>query len=243
MRLDQWIADNGHAPSRARARDLILRGLVMVNGTLVTKPAKTIADGDEIAVDQREAHLVSRAARKLEAALDAFDFDATDRNCLDLGASTGGFTQILLERGARSVIAVDVGRDQLDERLRTDPRVRCLEQTDARSLDRAIVPEVVSAITADLSFISLAKAIGPAMSLAAPGTWLTTLVKPQFEVGRSSIGRGGIVRSARIIEQAVDDVAGWINGQDGWQVVGRAPSPIEGGDGNREWLIGARRHG
>ncbi len=189
------------------------------------------------------AATVSRGAAKLAAALQAFGFDAGERTALDVGASTGGFTEVLVEHGAAKVYAVDVGHDQLHARLKADPRVVSLEGCDARELDAALIREPISAIVADLSFISLTKALAPALALAAPGAWLVVLIKPQFEVGRARVGKGGIVRDAAARQAAVDDVTAWVAAQRGWRVAGIVPSPIKGGSGNEEFLLGAVHDG
>jgi 23S rRNA (cytidine1920-2'-O)/16S rRNA (cytidine1409-2'-O)-methyltransferase len=176
---------------------------------------------------------------KLAAALDASGFDPTGRVALDVGASTGGFTDVLLARGAAKIFAVDVGRDQLHARLRADPKVISLEGTDARTLDRTVIREPVAAIVADVSFIGLALALPAALGLAEPGAWLVALVKPQFEAGRAAVGKGGIVRDRKDREQAVAKIRAFIEGA-GWTVVGEIASPILGGSGNEEFLIGAR---
>ena len=168
--------------------------------------------------------------------------DAKGLVALDVGASTGGFTEVLLARGAERVIAVDVGRDQLHAKLRQDPRVVTLEETDARSLDAGTIGEPVAAIVADVSFISLTKVLPAALSLAAPGAWLVALVKPQFEVGREGVGKGGIVRDAEARARAVAEVRAFIDATSAWRVFAEMPSPIPGGSGNEEVLIGAR-HG
>jgi len=239
-RLDQKLVEAGLAPSRARAADLIRRGCVTVAGETARKPGALIAADAALALTKGTGDWVSRGALKLEAALDVFGLDPAGRVALDIGASTGGFTEVLLGRGAVKVFAVDVGRGQLHERLRVDPRVVSLEATDARNLDTALIPEAVGVIVADVSFISLTQALVPALKLAAPEAWLVALVKPQFEAGRQAVGKGGIVRDEADRERAVERVRAFLEGE-GWHVVGVVPSPIEGGSGNVEFLIGARR--
>lgn len=241
IRLDQWIADNGYAPSRSRARDLVRQGLVFVNAERVTKPARGVGADDTIDVDTHAATRVSRAAVKLEAALHCFSRDPKDAVSLDVGASTGGFTQVLLEHGAQHVHAVDVGRDQLHPDLRDDPRVTSHEQTDARAITKDLLGGQVDVLVADLSFISQRTALAPVMRCVRRGGWMVTLVKPQFEVGPDGVGRGGIVRTPRLAEQALDDVVAWVGAQHGWTVAATMDSPITGGDGNREFLIAADR--
>jgi len=239
VRLDQALVERGLVPSRSRARDLVLRGMVAVDGQITTKPSLTIGAEHTLQLTDDARVFVSRGAEKLATALDHFGFEASGRLCLDVGASTGGFTEILLARGATCVIAVDVGHGQLHPRIAADARVRSLEGTDARALDRGLVPDPVEAIVVDVSFISVTKALGAALGLASLGAWLVVLVKPQFEVGRGNVGRGGIVRDAAAHKGAVETVAAWLRDA-GWTVSGTIPSPITGGDGNREFLIGAR---
>lgn len=238
-RLDIALVQRGLAPTRARARDLIVRGLVAVDGVGVGKPASPVRATTLITVTGGDASLVSRGALKLAAALEAFGFDPGGRIALDIGASTGGFTQVLLDRGASKVYAVDVGHGQLHATLAADPRVVSLEGTDARRLDRALIPDTITAITADVSFISLEKALPAVLALAAPGAWLAVLVKPQFEAGRAAVGKGGIVRDADAQAAAVERIAAWLGAGGRWQVLPAIPSPIAGGSGNREFLVGA----
>ena len=235
------MVEAGLAVSRARAADFVRRGCVTVAGETVLKPAAMVAADVALALSGDAGAYVSRAVLKLEAALDAFGFDPKDRVALDVGASTGGFTEVLLARGAAKVFAVDVGREQLHESLRGDPRVMSLEATDARALDTATITEPVTAIVADVSFISLTQVLPVPLSFAAPDAWLVALVKPQFEAGREAVGRGGIVRDEKDRERSVTRVRDFLEGE-GWTVLGVAQSPIEGGSGNIEFLIGAR-HG
>jgi 23S rRNA (cytidine1920-2'-O)/16S rRNA (cytidine1409-2'-O)-methyltransferase len=243
IRLDVAMVQRGLASSRSQARDLILRSAVTVKGVPVRAPGMRVAPGDAVAVAAGAACWVSRGAVKLMAALDKFAFDATGRVALDIGASTGGFTQALLARGAFRVYAVDVGRAQLHPAVAVDPRVVQREELDARSLTAAQVPEPVEAIVADVSFISLTKALPAALALAAPGCWLVALVKPQFEAGRAAVGKGGVVRDATDRVRALESVRGWISAQPGWHVVGAITSPIAGRAGNEEFLLGAVRDG
>jgi 23S rRNA (cytidine1920-2'-O)/16S rRNA (cytidine1409-2'-O)-methyltransferase len=241
QRLDNALVERGLAPSRARARDAILRGHVTVDGAPVERPAQAIASDARVAIDDPVADYVSRAALKLVAALDHFGYSPEGVAALDIGASTGGFTEVLIRRGARRVFGVDVGRGQLHRRLATDPRVVNLEGVNARDLKAARVSEAVSAVTADVSFISLKLALPPALALATETAWGVFLVKPQFEVGRDHIGKGGVVRDLAIGRAAADGISAWLSGEMGWTVDGIVDSPIEGGDGNREYLVGARR--
>ena len=242
QRLDEALVAGGLAPSRSRARDMILRGSVRVDGRPEGKPARLVGHESRLEVNDPAAGYVSRGAVKLLAALDGFGFDPAGSTILDLGASTGGFTQVLLDRGAASVIAVDVGHDQLDPKVARDPRVLSLEGLNARELTAETVGHAtVDALVADLSFISLKLALPAALGLVAPMGWGVLLVKPQFEVGRALIGKGGVVRDAVAVRASVDEIAAWLESQHGWSVVGMRPSPITGGDGNTEFLLGARR--
>ncbi|MCL4766045.1 MAG: TlyA family RNA methyltransferase [Hyphomicrobiaceae bacterium] len=242
MRLDRVLVARGLAATRSRARDLIARRCVMVDGATVTRPGVEVGPETEVSLAADARAYVSRGAVKLLAALAHFGFESSGVTALDVGASTGGFTQVLLEAGARRIYAVDVGRGQLDPALRQDARVVSLEGTDARSLTRAEVPEPVGAVVADVSFISLGKALPVPLSLAAPGAWLVALIKPQFEAGREAVGKGGIVRDPADRERAVNAVRDWLARQAGWTVAGVVESPLLGGSGNQEFLIGARRH-
>lgn len=241
LRLDEMLVARGLAPTRSQARDLIKRGCVRVDGAVSTKAGRELGESCAIEVEAGAQPYVSRGGLKLAAALDAFGFDCSGIVAIDVGASTGGFTDVLLKRGAARVYAVDVGSGQLHPDVAADPRVVSIERQDARALDRSIVPEPAGAIVADVSFISLTKVLGAAMALAAPHAWLAALIKPQFEAGRDQIGKGGIVRTAAAREAAVDNVRAWIAAQPGWRVAGLVVSPITGGSGNEEWLIGARR--
>jgi 23S rRNA (cytidine1920-2'-O)/16S rRNA (cytidine1409-2'-O)-methyltransferase len=232
-RLDLEIEARGLLPSRARARDAILRGTVRVNGELAAKPNKQVGPADRIELDDPAARYVSRAALKLIAGLDAGKIEVAGHICLDLGASTGGFTQVLLERGAAKVYAVDVGHDQLHASLAADPRVISLEGVNGRDLTRDLIPDPVELIVSDVSFVSVLKIVDPALGLAAPGAKAVILFKPQFEVGREHVGRGGIVTddaaSAAALDRLIDHFAAR-----GWRHLNSVPSPIAGGDGNRE---------
>ena len=241
MRLDRIMVERGLAPTRSRAADLIRLGAVTVGGIVAEKSGMLLAPDAALAVERDALPYVSRAGLKLAAALDAFGFDPAGRIALDLGASTGGFTEVLLERGAERVFAVEVGRGQLHAKFRADRCVVALEETDARALDHQIIPEPVGAITADMSFISLIKAMPAALALAAPGAWLVALVKPQFEAGPKAVGKGGIVRDPRSRAEAVENVRRFLAEEAGWSVIGVIPSPLQGADGNEEFLLGAIR--
>ncbi len=243
-RLDEVLVVRGLAPSRSRARDAIDRGLVLVGSAVVTKAGALVDDGATIEIDAAAGtNYVSRGALKLVAALQAFGFDARGCVALDIGASTGGFTQVLLQRGARRVYAVDVGHGQLHPDVRAKAAVVSLEGTDARVLTRDQVPEPVGALVADVSFISLTKVLPAVCALAGPDAWLVALIKPQFEVGRAGVGKGGIVRDEALRQGAIENIRTFIEIDLEWSVLGVIPSPIEGGSGNIEYLIGAQRGG
>lgn len=239
-RADRLLVERGLFESRAKAQAAIAAGLVVADGAVVRKAS------DEIAVDAQieatPAHpYVSRGGLKLAAALDEFGISAAGQVCLDIGASTGGFTQVLLERGARLVYAVDVGRDQLHASLRGRADVVSLEATDIRNFDAAHMIEPASLVTIDVSFISLALVVPAAIALAAPRAAIVALIKPQFEAGRDHV-RKGIVRDAEVHRSVCARTTAMFSDA-GWNVMGVIPSPIDGGDGNREYLIGAARGG
>lgn len=240
-RLDVFLVERGAFPSRTRAQAAIRAGLVRVDGVVVTAPAATASDLAAIEVLGDVHDYVSRGGLKLAAGLDAFAVDPSGAVCLDLGASTGGFTEALLRRGAARVYAIDVGVGQLHPRLAADCRVVSLEKTAARDLSSAHVPEAASVVVADVSFISLRKALPPALALAAPHARLVALVKPQFEMGRAALGKGGlVVASAEEVDAMLYDMRQFLDAR-GWSVDGIIESPIVGGDGNREHLLGATR--
>lgn len=242
QRLDQLLVARGLFESRSRARDAIQRGTVTVNGTIITKPGQIVADDADLAVDDPAQGYVSRAALKLIAALDHFDIDPRDRICLDIGASTGGFTEVLLERGASHVVAVDVGHDQMNERIASDERVTNLEGLNARNLTHEDIDEVsVDLVVSDVSFISLKLALPPALQLAEPGALCILLVKPQFEAGRENIGKGGLLRDPSSAPVVAESLKTWLEVDMGWQALGLIPSPIAGGDGNIEYLLAGKK--
>lgn len=238
IRLDQLLVARGLADSRARARDAILRGHVTVAGRSVDKPGLTVEENADLAISDPAAAYVSRAALKLVAGLDHFCFDVSHRDCLDIGASTGGFTEVLLLREAARVVALDVGHGQLHPRIAGDPRVSNIEGLNARDLTSADLPFRPEVIVSDVSFISLTLALPPALMLARRPAIGVFLVKPQFEAGRHAIGKGGLVDEAtgRV---AAERLRAWLDGRDGWRVHDLIPSPILGGDGNHEYLLGA----
>lgn len=238
MRLDQLLVEKGLFASRSRARDAIVRGTVTIDNSIVTKPGATFPDTAIISVNDPASGYVSRAALKLIAGLDHFSIDPNGVSALDIGASTGGFTQVLLERGATHVTAVDVGHDQLHHSLSSDPRVTNLEGLNARELSRDhLNGRKIGLVVSDVSFISLKLALPPALNLAEPGSHCVLLVKPQFEAGREAIGKGGILRDPMDGERVANALRNWLDGLPGWNALGLCPSPIEGGDGNREFLL------
>lgn len=244
MRLDDRLVRDGRYATRSRARDAVARGAVTINGVVARKAGQEVGPDAAIAIDDPASAYVSRAALKLIAGLDAFGFAPADRLALDLGASTGGFTQVLLERGARRVIAVDVGHGQLDAALAGDPRIDLREGLNARDLTlETIGGEAPEIIVSDVSFISLKLALPPALQLAAPGALGVFLVKPQFEAGRDAIGKGGLLKDPDLAPQIADDLRNWLKTQSGWRATGLADSPVAGGDGNREFLLGGVKEG
>lgn len=239
-RLDQAVEARGLLPSRARARDAILRGTVTVNGVVANKPNRQVGPADAIAIADPAAAYVSRAALKLIAGLDAAGIDPAGKVCLDLGASTGGFTQVLLERGAARVHAVDVGHGQLHPSLAADPRVASLEGVNGRDLTRELIPEPIALLVSDVSFVSLLKVLDAPLTLCAPRAEAVLLIKPQFEVGREHVGRGGIVTDDAATAAAVERVERYMQDA-GWERLALVASPIAGGDGNREFIAAFRR--
>ncbi|PLP59596.1 TlyA family rRNA (cytidine-2'-O)-methyltransferase [Mesorhizobium loti] len=238
QRLDDLLVVRGLFVSRSRARDAVERGTVSVDGTVVTKPGLNVSPGVDLAVDDPARHYVSRAALKLIAGLDRFELDPAGAEALDIGASTGGFTQVLLERGAAHVTAIDVGHGQMHASIESDPRVTSVEGLNARELSIASLGgRVPDLIVSDVSFISLKLALPPALGLAKAGAHALLLVKPQFEAGRDAIGKGGLLKNPAEAEAAASDLQRWLDGLGGWRVLGLHPSPIEGGDGNREFLL------
>jgi 23S rRNA (cytidine1920-2'-O)/16S rRNA (cytidine1409-2'-O)-methyltransferase len=239
QRLDQALVARGLVETRAKARDLILRGQVLVRGGAVLKPSQAVHVQDVVTLTAGHVAYVSRGALKLIGGLDAFGFEPAGRIAIDVGASTGGFTEVLLARGACSVLAVDVGHGQLHARLVADARVTNLEATDARRLTRDHCPGPITAIVSDVSFISLIKALPAALALASPGCWLVALIKPQFEAGLGAVGKGGIVRDLAVHDRVIGNVRQWLSEGQSWQIAGVVASPLTGGDGNQEYLLGA----
>ncbi len=238
-RIDLLLVERGVVDSRAKARAAVEAGLVTVNGKLITKPADTVDQHAEIVAEA--AHpWVGRGALKLLHALDLWPVVVEGRVALDVGASTGGFTEVLLSRGAEKVFAVDVGRDQLHAKLRDDPRVIDLSGVDARALDETVISTAPTLVVSDVSFIALTKALPMALALAAPGADLVALIKPQFEAGRDFVGKGGLVKDPEIIARCEREVAEFLEAS-GWTVNGLTESPITGGDGQVERLVWATK--
>ena len=238
QRADQLLVARGLFDSRAKAQAAIEAGLVSADGVTVRKPSETIAICAMLKASPAHPY-VSRGGLKLAAALDHFGFDPTGRVCLDVGASTGGFTQVLMKRGAAKVYAVDVGRGQLHESLRGRPEVVALEQTDIRNMSAARFDARPDFVTVDVSFISLKLLLPAALALAKTPAQLVALIKPQFEAGRGSVKKG-VVRDDAVRRAVCDDIAAFVASL-GWRVLGVIPSPIAGGDGNVEFLLGAAR--
>jgi 23S rRNA (cytidine1920-2'-O)/16S rRNA (cytidine1409-2'-O)-methyltransferase len=238
-RADRLLVDRGLAESGARAHALIAAGLVFSGERRIDKPGLGLAADAPLEVRGRDHSWVSRGGLKLVHALDHFAIDTAGLVCLDIGASTGGFTEVLLARVAARVYAVDVGRGQLAEALRADERVVVLEATNARYLSREQVPEPVSLITCDVSFIGLRTVLPAPFALARPGARLIALIKPQFEVGKARVGKGGVVRDPALHREVCEEIGAWLAEQPGWRVRGLTESPIRGPEGNREFLITA----
>ncbi|MDB5696807.1 MAG: hemolysin [Sphingomonas bacterium] len=238
LRADQLLADRCLAESRTRAQALIMAGVVFAGGVKVVKAGQMLADDIGIEVRGRDHPWVSRGGVKLAHGLDHFGWDVTDAVAMDVGSSTGGFTDVLLARGAARVYAVDSGTNQLAWKLRQDARVVVLEQTSARILTPAHIPEPVDLIVCDASFIGLAKVLERPLSFARPAARALVLVKPQFEAGREEVGKGGVIRDPAVHARVCDAVAAWL-AQQGWPVIGVTPSPITGPEGNVEFLLAA----
>ena len=243
IRIDNILTARGLARSRSRARDMIARGCVIANGVRVAKSGALYAQDCVIEIDDPAASYVSRAALKLIAGLDAAGIDANGAIALDLGASTGGFTQVLLERGARSVLSVDVGHGQLAANIAADPRVNNMEKLNARDLTQDMLQPAPDLIVSDLSFVSLRIAAEPALRLAAPMARCVLLAKPQFEVGRAGVGKGGLVTDEALIAKTMEEIKDWFSALPGWRVTNFLASPIKGSDGNGEYLLCGARNG
>ncbi len=242
IRIDQLLVERGLAESRARAQALIMAGLVFAKGTRVDKSGQQVAADVEIELKGRDHPWVGRGGVKLAGALELFGLDPAGAVAMDIGSSTGGFTQVLLHHGAAHVFAVDVGTNQLDYRLRGDPRITVLEQTNARELTPTLIDRPCNWVVCDSSFIGRRKVLEVPLQLAAHACRLVALIKPQFQVERHEVGKGGIVRDPALHSRVCDEVRAWLVGA-GWTVDGIMPSPITGTEGNVEFLISAQRLG
>ena len=241
MRLDLMLVARGFYDTRAKARDAVLRGAVAVDGTVMSKPAASVREGARVALNDPAHRYVSRAALKLAHAISAFAIPISNRVALDIGAATGGFTQVLLENGARRVYAIDVGHGQLADNVASDPRVVVREGVNARDLSPTEFTDPIEVVVCDVSFISLTLALPPALDLATAGAHLVALIKPQFEAGRAAVGRTGVVKDAKVHDMVCRDIHAWLAERPGWRVLGIEPSPIVGSDGNREFLVAAEK--
>jgi len=240
-RADQLLLDRGLVESRARAQALILAGKVFSGDRRVAKAGDQLAEDVALDVRGQDHPWVSRGGLKLDHALTHFDLSPAGRTCLDVGASTGGFTNVLLAHGAAKVHAVDVGHGQLAWKLRSDPRVIVHEKTNARHLTAAQVADPIGALVCDASFIGLQTLLPAPLSLCAAGAWAVALIKPQFEAGRDAIGAKGVVRDPAIHAEVCERIRTWWASLPGWEILGITESPITGPEGNREFLIAARR--
>lgn len=238
LRADQLLVTRGLVESRTRAQALILAGKVFTGDRRVAKAGDMLAEDADLLVKGRDHPWVSRGGIKLDHGLDHFGIDVNGAVAIDVGSSTGGFTDVLLSRGATRVYAVDSGTNQLAWKLRNDARVSVHEKTNARDLTSEIIPEPVDILVCDASFISLAKVLDAALDFVRPGGALVALVKPQFEAGREEVGKGGVVRDPEVHQRVCDDAAHWVRSR-GWRVLGVEPSPITGPEGNVEFLLGA----
>ncbi len=236
-RLDVALVERGLAETRAAAQRLVMAGLVFSGERRLDKAGLGIGPDMALEVRGQPHPYVSRGGLKLEKALDHFAIPVAGRIALDVGSSTGGFTDCLLQRGAAKVYAVDVGTNQLAWKLRSDPRVVSMEKTNMRAVTRVQIPEPIDLVVCDASFIGLATVLPAALALAGPGAHLAALIKPQFEVGKGRVGKGGIVRDPELHAEVVATVSAWLAAQPGWTVLGVTESPITGAEGNKEFLI------
>lgn len=239
-RLDHLLVERGLAESRAKAQAAIMAGLVFSNEKRLDKPGTPVAEDVALEVRGQPHPWVSRGGLKLAHAIEAFGIDVAGKIAIDVGASTGGFTDVLLTKGAAKVYAVDVGHGQLAWKLRNDPRVIVLEKTNARHLTADVIPEAPDMVVCDASFIGLETVLPAALALAKPGAVVVALIKPQFEVGKDRVGKGGVVREPELHEEVRQRIAQWLP-RIGWSVFGEDESPIQGPEGNREFLIAARK--
>ena len=239
-RADVMLVERGLVESRAKAQALIMAGLVYAGTARVAKAGDVLPEDAQLSVKGQEHPWVSRRGMKLAHGLQHFGLDPSGRVGLDVGASTGGFTDVLLSHGAKKIYAVDVGHGQLAWKLRSDPRVVVLEKTNARHLTAAVIPELIGALVCDASFIGLQTVLPAGLALCAPGAFAVALIKPQFEAGPGQVGKGGVVRDAAVHEEVCARIENWFSALPGWKVLGVTPSPIKGPEGNVEFLIGAQ---
>jgi len=242
IRADVALVDRGLVESRAKAQALIMAGVVFSGETKITKAGQQIKEEQPLEVRGKDHNWVSRGGLKLEKGLKEFGVDPTDYTAIDVGASTGGFTDVLLQNGAAHVFAVDVGRGQLAWKLRNDPRVTVLEKTNARYLTNEEITKPADIVVCDASFISLRTVLPAAMALAKPGGKLIALIKPQFEVGKDNVGKGGVVRDPELHKAVCEDTKDWLDALPEWQTCGLTESPIKGPEGNVEFLIYGEKH-
>ncbi len=241
QRADQALVERGLVESRSKAQALIMAGLVFSGEKRIDKPGQPVSAEQPLEVRGQEHPWVSRGGLKLEKGLEAFAIDPAGAICLDIGASTGGFTDVLLSKGAAKVYAVDVGHGQLAWKLRQDTRVVVLEKTNARHLTREQVSEPIDLVVCDASFIGLEVVLPAGLALTRPGAHLVALIKPQFEVGKARVGKGGVVRDPELHREVCDRISAWLDAQPGWRALGVAESPITGPEGNIEFLLGGLR--
>lgn len=241
QRLDQILVERGLAESRAKAQAAIMAGLVFSGEKRLDKPGVSLSADTPLELRGKPHPWVSRGGIKLAHAIEFFGLQPAGRTAIDVGSSTGGFTDVLLQQGAAKVFAVDVGEGQLDWRLRNDERVVVLEKTNARHLTVEIIPDAIDCVVCDASFIGLQTVLPAALGLARAGSWAVALIKPQFEVGRGRVGKGGVVRDPALHDEVCAMIHDWWSGLPGWQVKGIEPSPITGPEGNREFLIAAEK--
>jgi len=241
QRADQALVERGLVESRSKAQALIMAGLVFSAEKRIDKPGQPVTEEQPLEVRGQDHPWVSRGGLKLEKGLEAFGIDPAGLVCLDIGASTGGFTDVLLSRGAAKVYAVDVGHGQLAWKLRQDARVTVLEKTNARHLTAEQVPEAIDLAVCDASFIGLEVVLPAGLALTRPGARLVALIKPQFEVGKERVGKGGVVRDPELHQEVCDRISAWLDAQAGWRALGLVESPITGPEGNVEFLLGGVR--
>jgi len=239
-RVDQLLVDRGLVESRARAQALVMAGLVFSGERRIEKPGSSLAEDCALELRGQDHPWVSRGGLKLAKALQTFAITVDGKVAVDVGASTGGFTDVLLAHGAARVYAVDVGHGQLAWKLRNDPRVVVLERTNARHLTAEQIPEAVDLVVCDASFIGLETVLPAALALARPGATLAALIKPQFEVGKGRVGKGGVVREPELHAEVCERISAWLAARPGWRVEGLTESPILGPEGNKEFLIVGR---